>query len=172
MRPFLKYIVVKEKGNSRGKMKSTTRVLKTRDVKNILVGLPEGFQPLLFVVFSPDLYISSYTIKCAFIVDAAFRLRSHSVDDDDEIVIDFYSRCSFFFFTNEFFRRANNLKNMSCNKRHWSSFSARKAACSTLRFFSCNFGAKKVGFLLLFWSAMYENSFSTFNFIEELLFVC
>ena len=51
MRPFLKYIVVKEKGNSRGKMKSTTRVLKTRDVKNILVGLPEGFQPLLLVVF-------------------------------------------------------------------------------------------------------------------------
>ena len=76
MRPFLKYIVVKEKGNSRGKMKSTTRVLKTRDVKNILVGLPEGFQPLLFVVFSsPDLYISSYTIKRAFIVDAVFRLR-------------------------------------------------------------------------------------------------
>ena len=75
MRPFLKYIVVKEKGNSRGKMKSTTRVLKTRDVKNILVGLPGGFQPLLFVVLSPDLYISSYTIKRAFIVDAAFRLR-------------------------------------------------------------------------------------------------
>ena len=119
MRPFLKYIVVKEKGNSRGKMKSTTRVLKTRDVKNILVGLPEGFQPLLFVVFFLLTFIyQDYTIKRAFIVDAAFRLRSHSVDDDDEIVIDFYSRCSFFFFTNEFFRRANNLKNMSCNKRH------------------------------------------------------
>ena len=73
MRPFLKYIVVKEKGNSRGKMKSTTRVLKTRDVKNILVGLPEGFQPLLFVVFfSPDLYISRLYNKMCFYCRCCF----------------------------------------------------------------------------------------------------
>ena len=72
MRPFLKYIVVKEKGNSRGKMKSTTRVLKTRDVKNILVGLPGGFQPLLLVVFSPDLYISRLYNKTCFYCRCCF----------------------------------------------------------------------------------------------------